>query len=55
MRGLQAGLTGSRNANPLNYLNGQHPQTFNQLAVGSKGMMGLTSNTFDNNSLDRMI
>jgi hypothetical protein len=48
-------MTASRNTNPLNFLNGQHPQTFNQLAVGSKGLMGQSSNTFDNNSLDRMI
>lgn len=54
-RGMQNAMQGSRNGNPLHGINGQQPQTFNQLAVGPKGMMGLNSNTFDNNSVDRMI
>ena len=45
------GGQGSRN-NPLNYINGQQPQTYNQLAVGSKAL--ISAQNFDNNSLDRM-
>jgi len=47
-----ANAQGSRNANPLQYINNQAPGTFNQLAVGSKGLVNNIV-PYDNNSLDR--
>ena len=57
------GLGGSRNQNPLNYINNnQHPGTFNHLAVGKGGarvvnganLMQAVNGNFDQNSLDRV-
>jgi len=45
---------GSRNQNPLNYVNGQQPSTINHLAVGSKAMGNPNIVNYDSNSLDRV-
>ena len=45
---------GSRNQNPLNYVNGQQPSTINHLAVGSKGMGNPNLVNYDTKSLDRV-
>lgn len=43
---------GSRNQNPLNYVNNQQPSTINHLAIGGKVLVG--NSNFDSNSLDRV-
>jgi len=60
-----SGIGGSRNQNPLNYINNnQHPVTFNHLAVGKGGirivnggstMQAGTTNNFDKNTFDRSL
>jgi len=45
---------GSRNQNPLNYINNQQPSTINHLAVGSKGLGNPNMVNYDSNSLDRV-
>jgi len=45
---------GSRNQNPLNYINNQQPSTINHLAVGSKGLGNPGLANYDSNSLDRV-
>lgn len=57
------GLGGSRNQNPLQFMNNQqHPGTFNHLAVGKGGtrvvnggnMLQAVNGNFDQSSLDRV-